>query len=434
MIRRQEFEEAPVNAKVFVGYQPFYWQWVVHSGLETKNKGIGSGHIHCVLAKRQIGKSYIIINELLRTAINYKETISCLLSPTLNQARKIYKNILKLTDNTGVVAKKNDSLLEITFINGSQIVFKSAEQKENLRGYTYSGILCIDEAAYISDEIFGIVRPSTDVFKCPILMVSTPRFKRGFFYETFIRGTKQKFKYKNSISVYNLNKFDTSRMLSKETLEMYRQTLPKALFTTEYLGEFLDTQSIVFGNFKDCISNEVSEFNELYIGIDWASGAGGDSTNITAINEKNEQVFISNFNNKNTTQQIEYIVEYLQLYKNKIKCIVCENNGIGKPMVENLKSKIKNIHIEEHFTTNQNKIELINKLQVMLEQKQIQLLDNEKQTNELSTYECKVSKNGSVTYNSPAGAHDDTIMSLLFAIKAKDIKNKKGNYNISFIK
>ena len=96
------------KVKTFVGYKPFPWQSVVHRGLDKY--GYRSGHIHCVKAKRQIGKSFIIINELLRFAINYTNTVSCCLSPTLNQARKIYKQILKVTDQTGVIIKKNDSL------------------------------------------------------------------------------------------------------------------------------------------------------------------------------------------------------------------------------------------------------------------------------------------------------------------------------------
>ena len=415
------------KVKTFIGYKPFTWQAVVHIGLDKY--GYRSGHIHCVKAKRQIGKSFIIINELLRFAINYTNTVSCCLSPTLNQARKIYKQILKVTDQTGVVIKKNDSLLEIEFINGSVLVFKSAEQRESLRGYTFNGILCIDEAAYISDEVWSIIRPTCDVYQAPILMVSTPKFRMGFFFETFQMGFLEK--YKGQITSYDLCKFDTSALLSNEQLELYRQMLPKKMFITEYEGEFLDSESIVFGDFKKCIGVN-GDYNELYVGIDWGSGVGSDNTVVTALNENTEMVFQIAFNNKSTMEQINYIVEYLSGFGNKVKHIVAECNGLGKPLCDNLKEKIKNIPILEWYTTNQNKIELINKLQVAFEQKKIKILDDDALIAELSIFEAKMNAKGTVQYGAPVGGNDDRVLSLLFALHSKEVKNKKGKYVIGF--
>lgn len=416
------------KVKTFIGYKPFPWQAVVHRGIDKY--GYRSAHIHCVKAKRQIGKSFIIINELLRFAINYTNTVSCCLSPTLNQARKIYKQILKVTDQTGVVIKKNDSLLEIEFINGSVLVFKSAEQRESLRGYTFNGILCIDEAAYISDEVWSIIRPTCDVYQAPILMVSTPKFRMGFFFETFQMGFLDK--YKGQITSYDLCKFDTSALLSKEQLELYKQMLPKNMYITEYMGEFLDSESIVFGDFKKCIGVN-GDYNELYIGIDWGSGVGSDNTVVTALNENNEMVFQLAFNNKSTMEQINYITEYLSGFGNKVKHIVAECNGLGKPLCDNLKEKIKKIPILEWYTTNQNKIELINKLQVAFEQKRIRILDDDALIAELSIFEAKMNAKGTVQYGAPVGGNDDRVLSLLFALHSKEVKNKKGNYKISFV-
>lgn len=416
-----------IKVKTFVGYKPFPWQAVVHRGIDKY--GYRSGHIHCVKAKRQIGKSFIIINELLRFAINYTNTVSCCLSPTLNQARKIYKQILKVTDQTGVIIKKNDSLLEIEFINGSVLVFKSAEQRESLRGYTFNGILCIDEASYISDEVWSIIRPTCDVYQAPILMVSTPKFRMGFFFETFQMGFLDK--YKGQITSYDLCKFDTSALLSKEQLELYRQMLPKNMFITEYEGEFLDSESIVFGDFKKCIGVN-GDYNELYVGIDWGSGVGSDNTVVTALNENNEMVFQLAFNNKSTMEQINYITEYLSGFGNKVKHIVAECNGLGKPLCDNLKEKIKKIPILEWYTTNQNKIELINKLQVAFEQKKIKILDDDALIAELSIFEAKMNAKGNIQYGAPVGGNDDRVLSLLFALHSKEVKNKKGKYVIGF--
>lgn len=414
--------------KTFIGYKPFQWQSVVHQGLSKYGKG--SGTIHCVKAKRQIGKSFIIINELLRFSINYPNTISCALSPTLNQSRKLYKEILKVTNDTGVIKKKNDSLLEIELINQSVIVFKSAEQRENLRGYTYSGILCIDEASYISDEIYSIIKPTTDVYRTPILMVSTPRFRTGFFFEHYQMGYMEK--YKGKIFSYDLCKYDTSALLSNDALEMYRTMLPKNMFTTEYLGEFLDSESIVFGDFKNCINSDITPYQCLYIGIDWSSGVGSDSTVVSAINEHYEQVFAIAFNNKTAVQQIDYITQVLQPYFGKIKSIISETNGVGKPLTDALNLSLKGIKVKNWNTDNKNKIHLINQLQVAFEQNKIKIQDIDEQTAQLSMYEAKVKENGTITFNAPSGCHDDYVMSLMFALEARKQGSTK-QYNISII-
>lgn len=418
-----------MSKKQFVGFDLFPWQASVHKGM--LQYGIGSGHIHIVKSKRQVGKSLLIIGELLYFAINHPKTVNGCISPTLNQSRKIYKDILNGVEKSGVIKKKNDSLLEITFINNSTILFKSAEQKDSLRGYTYTGLLCIDEAAYIQDEVFSIVKPSTDVHRCPVLITSTPKFRLGFFFELFNKGLSGV----KGISSYDFNDFDTSALLSPSALEMYKQMLPKNQYKTEYLAEFLDSDSSVFTGFKECIRSGLNEeYKQLYIGIDWGSGTGSDYTVVTAINERNEQVFMLAFNNKTTIQQIDYIAECLEPYKDKIKSIYAENNGLGRPLCDNLKARLPKLPITEWTTTNSNKIEMINRLQVAFEQKQITLLDDERQTAQLSMYECTYNmKTGNLTYNAPNGANDDMVMALLIAFECKRNVNKTGQYSFLFI-
>lgn len=375
----------------------------------------------------------MVEQELLRFAIQYKNTVSACVCPTLNQARKMFQDIIFCIIDSGVVQKKNETLLEIDLINGSKIFFKSAEQKDSLRGYTISGILCVDECSFISDEVFyGLLLAWTNVHKAPILLTSTPKFKQGFYWNYWIKGLDEN--HPDIISI-DFNDFDTSNLLSPEKLEQYRSMLPKGQFLTEYMGEFLDSQSIVFGDFKECIrKEEIKPYNDLFIGIDWGSGVGSDSTVISAINERCEQVFMLRFNNKRAVEQIDYIVQYLKPYIPKIRLIVAECNGVGQPLVDSLKTSLNGkVRIEEFSTTNASKIRIINQLQVAFEQKRISILDDVQQTNELSMYEAKVSTNGTVTYNAPSGLNDDTVIALMLSLEAMMKKNKLGQYTISFV-
>lgn len=409
----------------------FPWQADVHKGL--LKYGVGSGHIHIVKSKRQVGKSLLIIGELLYFAINNPKTVNGCISPTLNQSRKIYKDILNAIEKSGVVKKKNDSLLEITFINDSTILFKSAEQKDNLRGYTYTGLLCIDEAAYIQDEVFSIVKPSTDVWRCPVLITSTPKFRLGFFFELFNKGLTGA----KGISSYDFNNYDTSVLLSASALEMYKQMLPKNQFLTEYLGEFMDSDSSVFTGFKECVKLPLNDdYKQLFVGIDWGNGTNNDDTVICGLNERGEQVFLEYFNNKNTTEQIEYIYFYLKPFLPKIKNILCECNSLGKPLTELLRSRIgKTGLVQDWITTNDSKARLVSQLQVAFEQKQITLMDDEKQTAELSMYEASYNmKTGNVSYNAPNGGNDDICIGLMLALESKITAMKTGQYSFLFLK
>ena len=406
------------------------WQLAVHKGLLKYGKG--SGHIHICKSKRQVGKSVLLIGELLYFSINHSKTVNGCISPTLNQARKLYKEILSATQNSGVIKKKNDSLLEIEFINGSTILFKSAEQKDSLRGYTYTGLLCIDEAAYIQDEVFSIVKPSTDVHKTPVLIVSTPKFRLGFFFELFQKGLTGN----PNISSYDFNNFDTSELLSASALEMYRQMLPKNQFLTEYLGEFLDSDSSVFTGFKECINQPKNdEYNQVFVGIDWGNGTNNDDTVICGLNERGEQIFLEYFNNKNTTEQIEHIYFYLKPYLPKIKQILCECNSLGKPLTELLRSRIGKANLVcDWITTNESKARLVSQLQVAFEQKQISIINDDKQTAELSMYEATYNmKTGNVSYNAPNGGNDDICIGLMLALESKISTMKTGQYSFLFI-
>ena len=418
------------NIKTYKGYIPFSHQRAVHKYLDKAYK---SGKIYVVKARRQVGKSIMVEQELLRFAVNYKGTISACVCPTLSQARKMFQDIIYCIIDSGVVAKKNETLLEIDLINGSKIFFKSAEQKDSLRGYTISGILCVDECSFIQDDVFyGLLLAWTNVHKAPILLTSTPKFKQGFYYNYWNIGLD---KDNEDVISIDFNDFDTSVLLSPEKLEQYRTMLPKGQFLTEYMGEFLDTQSIVFGDFKECINKDVIKpYNELYIGVDWSSGVGNDSTVVSALNERSEQVFMLRFNNKRAVEQVDYIVQYLQPFLHKIKLIVAECNGVGQPLVDSLKIALNGkVKVEEFTTTNASKIRIINQLQVAFEQRQIKILDDAQQTNELSIYEAKVSSSGTVTYNAPTGCNDDTVIALMLSLEAKKIKNKIGQYSISFI-
>lgn len=409
------------KVKQFKGIKPFsYQQAVINEVKDSK----GSGKTVVVKSRRQVGKSVLIANLLLYYAINYKGTKNYVLSPTLKQGKNIYKTIINAISGCGIIKSKNATDLFITLINGSSISIKSAEQKESLRGETCTGILCIDECAYISSEVYNIVKPWCDFHKAVTLMVSTPFVKSGFFWEYYNHGLNKEY---NCVSIdWSDEKYqdDMDFILPPSKLEEYKKLLPKNVFLTDYLGIFIDDDGTVFTDFKKCINkNEIKDSDKLYLGIDWAAGVESDDTAIVAFNQYGKQVYLDYFNKLTPTQQIDRIEKFIVQYKNQIVVVQTELNSLGTPLTDFLKNRSQLKTIINKFvgfnTTNQSKNAIVQNLQLAFEQKEIEILEDEKQSRELATYTAEYNaKTRNVSYNAPNGLHDDICIAMMLAYDA----------------
>ena len=411
--------------KIYKGYSPFIYQLKVHTAM---NDSYRSDKIFTIKAKRQVGKSFLAENELLRFAINYPGSVNCIVEPTLGQSRKVFKELVQAVIDSDILRRKNETLLELEFNNGSSILFRSGEQMDSLRGFSVSGLLVLDEAAYLKDEVFEIIKPTTDVWNAPILIISTPRFREGFFYECFKKGFDGNFsKYYQS---FDWALEDTSMLLSEDKLEMYRLTTSKNKFRTEYLGEFADDDGCLFNNISNCIIDKKPEYHNLYIGVDWATGSGKDYTCITALNENGQMVFIKYFNDKTPTEQVDLLTNIFTEYQGFIKIVQVEQNSIGSVFYDILVKRNPKLRIVKFLTTNKSKAAIVNKLQAALENEKIGILKDDKLLNELRLYEASYNpKTGNVSYNAPSGFNDDTCISLMLAYDA--LNTNKGTYNIA---
>ena len=408
----------------FVGYKPYPYQQAMHSLIDQHP----SESIFIMKSKRQIGKSLLIENELLRHSINHSNQTSICISPTYKQGGKIFKDIVRATAGTPILESANGSTYTLRFANGSEINILSAESRDNIRGNTVSrhGILCVDECAYISDEVFYAAMPFVDANRANVLCTSTPLFKSGFFYELYEQGMGGK----EGIYVVDVNDYDTSALLSPERLEFYRQTLPPNIFRTEYLGEWMDLNSSVFGNFEPCISRLIpTDTSNCVMGVDWATGSGNDETAISVFNDKQQMVFLSHFNDRDATDTINAICDVIGRY-NPVKCVI-ELNSIGKVYYDLLvrevrKRRLKTI-IVPFTTTNESKRDIIESLQMQMLHRNVQLLDEPTLKLEFAAFELQRTPSGKITYNNSSDTiHDDIVMSVALALSG----NTQGTYMV----
>lgn len=393
--------------KISSNLKLFPWQYQVLNELKQH----WHGYTHVIKSKRQCGKSVMLETILLQTGINREKSCSICLSPTLEQARKVFNEVKKVIKPTKIYSKHNDLQLLLVLRNGSTIFFKSAEQKDGLRGYTVTGVYVIDEAAFIPDDVFYETLAWVNVSQAPVVICSTPKHKTGFFYKYYMLG----YENNNNILSYNWSEFDTSALLPPEKLAEYQKNIPLTQFKTEFLGEFLDNEGGVFGDFSSIISNRYESNKNCFMGIDWGTGANQDETAIAIFNSEKQMVGLYHFSDKDETETINYIIEIIKKY-NPLKVQV-EGNSIGSIFYGLLDKAIKAnrlpVMLLKFNTTNESKERLINNFQVAMQNKQVQILDNQTLKIEMDMYEMKVNNNGKRTYNAASGYHDDCVIAML---------------------
>lgn len=412
-----------VRTKTYIGAKLFEWQKAVVDEICDQR---GTNKVVVCKAHRQAGKSYMCEGVLLHYAINYPRTTSAVISPTLNQSRNIFKEIVSAIYESGIIKRKNETLLEIELINDSRIFFRSSEMGEALRGYHIDGVLVMDEASYLPDDVVQLVLPWVQVAKAPLLIVSTPKLKTGFFFRYYNMGIEGT----NNIVTIDWNDYDTSALLTKEQIDTYRKVLSPNQFKSEILGEFLDMEGMVFTNLENNIQ-QTTNFINLYVGIDWGTGKGEDYTSISIFNESGEMVFIDYFNDLGTFAQVERVKDILVKYKDHIKVIQAEDNSIGSPMIDLLVKTLKEDNqytilnsLKRYVTTNKSKAEMVALVQTGLELNELKLLNDKMLISQMTTYEATYNfKTGNVSYNGAQGTHDDLVMSTLIAYEGL-MKNK----------
>ena len=418
--------------QTFVGFTPFSYQRdVIKEVCDCR----GTGKTVTVKSRRQAGKSLLAENVLLYYAINYSKSKNALVSPTYNQAKKVYTDILKAIEPTGIVRRRNASELIIILTNGSQISLHSAAQKESLRGYTVTGILIVDEAAYLSDDVWYIIQPWVNAHNAVCMLISSPFTRQGFFYENYARGLSGSDSFISIDWSDGIYKEDMQFTLPQQKLDELSRVIPKTQFRSEYLGEWLDDDGFVFQGFRELTIPQPSihPSDKLFVGIDWSNGTVNDSTVVSAINQNGEQVLLDAFNTLNITDTIKRITSLLKPYEKQIKCIVSEVNSIGKPHTELLHKELRNVKIIEFTTTNTSKNEIITNLQVAFERKDIRIMDDIEQLNQLGTFASTYNPSTkTVKYEAISGCHDDYCMSLAFSWYAY-LNNKGSNYSISVL-
>jgi hypothetical protein len=213
------------------GLEPDDWQIRV---LRTRKKRV------VLLCARQTGKSTVVSFRALHAALYSAPALVLVMGRALKQARELFSKIksayMELARRAPVCPVLRWSDDGIEFRNGSRVLCV-ASSADNLRGYSPDLVIC-DEAAFVRDAVFEVVRPMFAVTGGTLILLSTAGGRQGAFYEAFENGGPEWEKIR-------VRAEDCPR-ITPEFLEQERRDIGAQRFGMEYLVEWGDPVGAYF--------------------------------------------------------------------------------------------------------------------------------------------------------------------------------------------
>lgn len=373
-----------------------------------------------IVAARQIGKSYVLRYIMLRYLLSSKVDIAYQ-APTNKLCKEVFTKFSRCVP-CDFVTKLNNSELIIELINGSRLFFISNEAVDNVRGLTLDYLIC-DEAAHYREVssngnhwYYHICSPFLDAKNGKLIMISTPNGAQGYFYNECQKAKQGKEGYSYVHATIHDDETKT-----KEWIEAKKEEYPTKAWQQEFECEFLSSGISYFEGFDDLFNTPFNErCKNIWVGID-LSANGIDNTILTFINEHNQ---VRQYNiTGGLDEKYDRIARLINSIADKIVYINAETNGVGSPMINEIRKKInqKIKHtLNDWTTTNTTKAEGIPYLAWMIERGDIHFEEaNELLKDEFKTFIQKKTKTGLDQFAAMDGSHDDTIMSLHLAVEAK---------------
>ena len=360
---------------------------------------------------RQIGKSVLCKVLCTKWLLEPNKEIGYI-TPSLKLAKKFFNDLTGIIPES-LLVKSNASDLILQSITGSTLYFYSAEQGNRIRGVTFD-YLVLDEAAFYKEDTganhiwYSILQPTIKVKGKKIVMVSTPNGQSGFWYDLIqkaLKGQKGYAYIKRTI-------YDDSMCTD---IEEIKNSTPDLMFRQEFLCEFIAGANSFFTGYHNCYDDTMTfNWNQpLWAGIDWSS-TGKDETIITFIN-KDCQIVQMNI-------QGDLDSKYKQLATiinaHSLKGIYAEDNSIGSVMINELKKLLTQKNILKSFnTTNDSKTEIVTELALAFEKEELTYNDLQLDR-QLGAFGYSLTKSKKLSFEGK-GEHDDRVMSLALALKAK---------------
>lgn len=191
-----------------------------------------------LLCSRQSGKSLVTAIKSLHTALYQPGSLTIIVSPALRQSSEMVRTIKLLHSRLdNAPGMPSDSVLKVEFENNSRILALPGTG-DTIRGLSAVALVVIDEASRVPDELLAVLRPMVATSKGTIVALTTPKGKRGFFYDAWHSGDPTWHRVRVSA--------DQCPRISKEFLAEELRELGPTQFAEEYNLAFVDDLTAAF--------------------------------------------------------------------------------------------------------------------------------------------------------------------------------------------
>jgi hypothetical protein len=203
---------------------------------EVLLSGAKRGILNCT---RQWGKSTVGAAMAVHRAYTEKSCTVLVASPSGRQSGELVMKAEAMLGVMGISTQGDgNNAGSLLLPNGSRII-GLPENPDKIRGFSAVSLLLIDEAAQVEEAMYLALRPMLAVSNGDLWLMSTPYGKQGFFYERWEHGGPGWLRVRVPAT-------ECGR-ISKDFLEEERGEMGAAWFAQEYMGEFVDNGSAVFG-------------------------------------------------------------------------------------------------------------------------------------------------------------------------------------------
>jgi hypothetical protein len=217
----------PVGFARSVGLDPDPWQEEVLSASAMRK-------ILC--CGRQTGKSTVGAVLAVHKALTVPGSTILMVAPSERQARLLFSKAARLYRRAGYpIPAHSERKTGLELSNGS-IIEEMPAVERTTRGYSVD-LLIVDEAAGVPDLDYHSILPALIATRGEQVLLSTPRGKRGFFFELW---------HSDDDWMRVMVRSDEVARIRPEDLEVFRSTMPEEFFGQEFYCEFLDTEGGLF--------------------------------------------------------------------------------------------------------------------------------------------------------------------------------------------
>jgi hypothetical protein len=205
---------------------------------------------------RQAGKSTVSALLGVHRAIYYPESLILMVAPSERQSGELFRIAAGFLNQLPDLPElEEDNRTSCQLSNASRLVSVPGSEK-TIRGFSGVDLLIVDEAARVLDETFTAISPMIATSGGRLIYMSTPAGKRGRFYQEWIDGGMDWYRYEVPAS--------ECPRISPLFLEQERRSLGAFSFEQEFFCKFHEAEDSVF-RLSDLLAAFTDDIEPLYL-------------------------------------------------------------------------------------------------------------------------------------------------------------------------